>query len=100
MTELIDALTLIGLVSFPAYAIYWVRYHRPPERRHRLWALAVAFAVWCAVTWFCFLRLMLGCIGGHCDDTGFLPFAILYAISSAMLILVLRVIRSAAPRVD
>jgi hypothetical protein len=89
VTELIDVFTLIGLFSFPAYSIYWVRYHLPAERRHRLWALAVAFVAWCAVTWFCFLRLMLGCIGGHCDDTGFLPFAILYAISSAVLILVM-----------
>jgi hypothetical protein len=95
VTELIDAFTLIGLVTFPAYSIYWVRYHQPAERRHRLWALVVAFVVWCAVTWFCFLRLMLGCIGGHCDDTGFVPFAILYAISSAVLILAMHLCRAA-----
>jgi hypothetical protein len=47
------------------------------------------------VTWFCFLRLMLGCIGGHCDDTGFVPFAILYAISSAVLILAMHLCRAA-----
>jgi hypothetical protein len=93
--DVIDACTLIGLVSFPVYSVYWVIYHLREERRRRLWVAAAAFLAWCAVTWFCFLRLMLGCIGGHCDDTGFVPFAILYAISSAVLILGMHQYRAA-----
>ena len=95
MTVGVDAFTLIGLVTFPAYAVYWVIHHLNKERRHRLWVAAVAFIAWCAVTWFCFLRLMLGCMSGHCDDTGFLQFAILYAISSAVLILLMHQYRAA-----
>lgn len=39
-------------------------------------------------TYFCFIRLMLGCMGGGCADkvSPFLEFAILYAFSSAALI--------------
>jgi hypothetical protein len=96
VTELIDVFTLIGLFSFPAYAIYWLRYHIAAARRHRLWLMPVAFVVWCAATWYCFLRLMTWCLGGNCAGkvSPFLEFAMLYAATSAALILVLHQYRA------
>ena len=97
MTKLTDAFALFALFSFPAYSIYWVRYHLAAQRRHRLWALPVAFVVWCAATWYCFLRLMTWCLGGNCAGkvSPFLEFAILYAGVSAALILMLHQYRAA-----
>jgi len=87
--EVIDTFVLIGLLSLPAYSVYWVRYHLRGDRRGRLWVGLVAFLAWCVATYFCFLRLMLQCMGGHCADkvSPFLEFAILYAASSVVLIL-------------
>ena len=89
--ELIDGFTLAGLLSFPAYSVYWFLYHLRGERRRRLWVGIVAFLIWCATTYFCLLRLMLGCMGGHCAGqiSPFLEFAIVYAVSSAVLILLM-----------
>jgi hypothetical protein len=86
--EVTDGLTLIGLLAFPGYLVYWVPYHLRSERRRRLWVLAPALLAWCAATYFCFIRLMLWCMGGGCADkvSPFLEFAILYAFSSAALI--------------
>ena len=91
--HLIDALTLFGLLSFPGYLVYWVGYHLRGHRSRRLWAGAVGFLIWCAATYFCFLRLMFGCMGGHCGDrvSPFLEFAILYAgVSAALIVLMHR----------
>ena len=87
--EVIDGLTLTGLLSFPVYSVYWFLYHLRGERRRRLWVVVVAFLAWCASTYFCFLRLMLGCMGGHCAGkvSPFLELAIVYALSSGVLIL-------------
>jgi hypothetical protein len=86
--EVIDGFILIGLLSFPAYSVYWVRYHLRGERWRRLWVGMLAFLLWCAATYFCFLRLMLGCMGGGCAEkvSPFLEFAVLYAFSSAVLV--------------
>ena len=95
--SLTDALTLVGLLGFPAYAVYWFRYHLGAERRPRLWIGIAAFLAWCVATYVCFLRLMLGCLGGNCAGkvSPFLEFAILYAVSSAGLIMWMH--RSRAP---
>ena len=97
MTKLIDVFTLIGLFSFPAYSIYWLRYHFAAPRRHRLWVLPIAFLVWCAATWYCFLRLMAWCFGGNCAGkvSPFLEFAIVYAVTSAALIVAMHQYRAA-----
>jgi hypothetical protein len=86
--EVIDGFTLFGLLAFPGYLMYWVGYHLRSARRRRLWVLAPALLAWFAATYFCFIRLMLGCMGGGCADkvSPFLEFAILYAFSSAVLI--------------
>jgi hypothetical protein len=85
-----DVLTLIGLVSFPAYSVYWILYQRRRGRRS-LWPGLSALLLWCAATYWCFLRLMLGCLGGHCGDqvSPFLELAIVYAGTSAALIVLL-----------
>jgi hypothetical protein len=94
--ELIDFFVLVGLLSFPAYSVYWVRYHLRGARRGRLWAGLPAFLGWCLATYVCFLRLMLQCMGGHCADqvSPFLEFAILYAATSIALILSMHRYRS------
>jgi hypothetical protein len=86
--NVIDAFTLAGLLSFPAYSVYWFLYHLRSQRRRRLWAGIAAFVLWCVATYVCFLRLMLGCMGGHCAGkvSPFLEFAILYAVSAVALI--------------
>ena len=86
--EIIDGLTLAGLLGFPGYSAYWFPYHLRGERRRRLWLGFVAFLIWCAATYFCFLRLMLACMGGNCAGkvSPFLEFAIAYAASTALLI--------------
>lgn len=86
--QITDGFILIGLLAFPGYLVYWVHYHVRRERRRRLWVLAPALLAWCAATYFCFIRLMLWCMGGGCADkvSPFLEFAILYAFSSAVLI--------------
>ena len=87
----IDGLILTGLLSFPLYSVYWFGYHFRGTRRHRLWVGIVALLVWCAATYFCFLRLLLGCLGGHCEGkvSPFLELAVVYAVSSAILILLM-----------
>ena len=87
--DVIDLFVLVGLLSFPAYFVYWVRHHFRGGRRRRLWVGFAAFLIWCVATYYCFLRLMLQCMGGHCADrvSPFLELAILYAVSSAALIL-------------
>ena len=86
--EVTDSFILIGLLAFPGYLVYWVPHHLRRERRRRLWLLAPALLAWGAATYVCFLRLMLGCMGGHCADTAspFLEFAVLYAFCSAVLV--------------
>ena len=88
MNELIDIFVLIGFVSFPAYSVYWV-YHLRRDLWRRLWVGLAALLLWCVATYYCFLRLMLQCMGGNCADkvSPFLELAILYAVSSAVLIL-------------
>jgi hypothetical protein len=83
-----DALILVGLLSFPGYLIYWILYHVRGERQRRLWVLVPAVLAWSAASFYCFIRPMLGCIGGHCAHTvsPFLELAVLYAFSSAVLI--------------
>jgi hypothetical protein len=95
--EVIDVFVLIGLLSFPAYSLYWFGYHVRAERRGRLWVAFVAFVVWCLATYFCFLRLMLQCMGGHCAGkvSPFLELAVLYAASSLALILSMHRYRAA-----
>src|SRR5688572_16464727 len=89
--RIIDSFTLVGLLGFPAYFVYWVVYHLRAEGRRRLWIGMAAFVAWCVATYVCFLRLMLGCMGGNCAGrvSPFLEFAVLYAVSSAMLILLM-----------
>jgi hypothetical protein len=89
--EVIDGFTLIGLLSLPAYSVYWVRYHLRGEGWRRLWVGMAAFVAWCVATYFCFIRLIFWCLGGGCADrvSPFLEFAILYAFSSGVLILVM-----------
>jgi hypothetical protein len=98
-TEVIDSFILIGLLVFPGYLVYWVAYHRRRERRRRLWMLAPALLAWCAATYFCFIRLMLWCMGGNCADkvSPFLEFSILYAVSSAGLVSLMHWGRARAP---
>lgn len=95
-TEIIDGFVLIGLLSFPAYSVYWVGYHLRGERWRHLWVGIVALLAWCVATYFCFLRLMFACMGGHCANkvSPFLEFAILYAFSSAALILLMHLYRA------
>ena len=92
----IDLFVLVGLLSFPAYLVYWVRYHLGGERRRRLWIGFTAFLAWCAATYFCFVRLMLECLGGNCGGrvSPFLELAILYAVSSLGLMLMLHLYRA------
>jgi hypothetical protein len=87
----IGAFTLLGLFSFPAYALYWLLSQLRAGARPRLWLAAAAFFAWGVATYVCFLRLVIGCLGGHCGGrvSPFLEFSILYAVSSAALILVL-----------
>jgi hypothetical protein len=89
--DVIGALTLFGLFSFPSYALYWLISQLRAGVRPRLWIGAAASFAWTVATWVCFLRLMIGCLGGHCGGrvSPFLEFSILYAVSSAALILVL-----------
>jgi len=89
--NVIGAFTLIGLFSFPAYALYWLISQLRAGARPPLWLGAAAFLAWCVATYVCFLRLMIGCMGGHCGGrvSPFLEFSILYAVSSGALILVL-----------
>lgn len=93
--DVIDGLVLFGLLSFPAYSAYWVR-HQLRDRGRRLWIGMLAFLVWCAATYFCFLRLMFGCMGGGCADrvSPFLEFAIVYAVTSAILIVSMHLCRT------
>jgi hypothetical protein len=89
--KVIDSFTLVGLLSFPAYSVYWFGYHLRGERRRRLWIGIMALLLWCVATYFCFLRLMFGCMGGHCAGkvSPFLEFAVIYAVSSVVLILLM-----------
>jgi len=89
--DIIDGLTLVGLLSFPAYSLYWVPYHLRRARRRRLWVGLAAFLLWCVATYLCFLRPMLQCMGGHCAGrvSPFLELALAYAGSSAALILLM-----------
>ena len=91
----IDALTMFGFFGFPAYGIYWVSYQLRHRARHRLWVGVVAFLMWCAATVFWFLRPMSWCFGGGCAGrvSPFLQYALLYALSSAMLMLAMHVFR-------
>lgn len=94
--NVIDGFTMIGLFGFPPYWVYWIGYHLRRERRRRLWLGMPALLAWCAATYFCFLRLMIGCMGGGCADkvSPFLEYAIIYAFSSIVLILMLRALRA------
>ena len=96
--EVTDGFTLIGLLTFPGYLVYWVGYHFRSDRRRRLWVLAPAVVAWCAATYVCVIRLMLWCMGGGCADkvSPFLEFAILYAFSSAVLITLMHWARAKA----
>jgi hypothetical protein len=97
--NIIDSFTLAGLLGFPAYSLYWFGYHLRGERRRRLWVGAGAFLVWCLATYFCFLRVMLGCMGGHCGGkvSPFLELAITYALASAVLIFLMHWYRAKYP---
>jgi hypothetical protein len=89
-SDVIDGLTLVGLLSFPAYSLYWVPYQLRAARR-RLWVGLVAFLLWCAATYVCFLWPMLQCLGGHCGErvSPFLELGLAYAGASAALILLM-----------
>jgi len=89
--DLISSLVLVGLLSFPAYSVYWVTRQLRGGGWRRLWIAMVAFLAWCVATYFCFIRPMLGCLGGGCADkvSPFLELAVVYIFSSAMLIVLM-----------
>jgi hypothetical protein len=88
MNNVIDAFVATGLVSFPLYLGYWIVFQVRRRTARRLWAGLAAFAIWCAATWFCFIRLMIQCMAGGCAEkvSPFLEYAILYAVTSVVLI--------------
>lgn len=89
--EVIDGFLLLGLLGFPAYSVYWVRHQSRGEGWRRLWIGMLAFLAWCAATYFCFLRLLVGCLAGGCAGrtSPFLEFAVLYAVISGVLIVLM-----------
>ena len=95
-TEVTDALTLVALLGFPGYLFYWVPYHLKRSRWRRLWVVLPAFAAWCAATWYCFIALALGCLGGGCAYRNYLGYAIVYVLVAAALVAFLH--WSRAPR--
>lgn len=99
LIALTDGLTLVGLLPLPAYSVYWLRYHLRGERWRRLWLGGLALLAWGVATYVCFIRLVLGCLGGGCADkvSPFLEFSIIYAVSSTLLIFLLHWYR-ASPR--
>jgi hypothetical protein len=88
ISDITDGLVLIGMLAFPAYSLYWFPYQLRSERRQRLRIGIWAFLAWCLATYVCFVRLMLGCIGGHCAGrvSPFLEFAVVYALVTVGLI--------------
>jgi hypothetical protein len=97
--KLIDAITLLGLLGFPAYALYWFSYHFSRARAKRLWAGFAAGAAWLAATGLCFILPMLGCMGGGCAGkvSPFLELAITYVIVTGVIIGVLHRFRLREP---
>lgn len=85
---LIDIGTTIGFLSFPAYLLYWIVYHVHLRAWRHLWRAFVAFLAWSIATIVFFLFPMAGCTGGGCAGRvfPFLGFAVLYACSSAAII--------------
>src|SRR5215510_11837322 len=85
-TEVSDALTLIALLGFPGYLLYWIPYHFPRGRRRRLWMVLPAVVAWCLATWYCFIALALGCLGGGCAGRNYLGYAVAYVLIAAALV--------------
>jgi hypothetical protein len=84
-------LVLFGLLSFPAYSVYWVWHHARGEGRRQISVGVLGFLAWCVATYFCFIGPMLGCLGGGCADrvSPFLELAIVYALTSGALIVLM-----------
>jgi hypothetical protein len=84
----IDTFLVIGLFGFRRIMVYWIVLpvsaadgETPVGRPQGVLRSGAA-------TWFCFIRLMLGCMGGGCADeiSPFLEYAMLYAGISVVLI--------------
>jgi hypothetical protein len=99
MNAVIDMLALTGLLAFPIYALYWVARRLRMHARRRLWLVIPAFLAWATATFFCLLLPMLGCMGGGCAGrvSPFLELALLHAVTSVVLILLLHRYRGHGP---
>jgi hypothetical protein len=95
--SLTDALTLIGLLTVPAYFLYWFLYHRSRRLTRRPWIGPAALLLWIVATYVCLVSPMIGCLGGHCGGrvSPFLELAIGYAATSVTLIVWLHRVRAA-----
>ena len=91
VNAVIDAFTLVGLLSVPPYLVYWVVYHVRLRALHRLWGALAAFFAWLVATAALFILPMLACMAGGCAGrmSPFLQMAVLYAISSATIVFLL-----------
>jgi len=91
LNAVIDIFTLIGLLSFPPYLLYWIAYHVHLRAWRRLWGALLAVFAWLSATIALFIFPMLGCMGGGCAEkvSPFLQFAVLYAFSSATIVFLL-----------
>jgi hypothetical protein len=91
LSAVIDIFTLIGLLSFPPYLLYWIVYHVRLRAWRRLWGALLAVFAWLIASTGFFIFPMLGCMGGGCAEkvSPFLQFAVLYAFSSATIVFLL-----------
>ena len=88
----IDGFSLIGLLGFPPYLVYWIRIQIRARTARRLWWLLPALIAWLAATVFFLLLPMLACMGGGCAGkvSPFLQYAVLYAACTLALIMLLQ----------
>ena len=91
----IDVLTAVGLLSLPCYLVYWVVYHVHFGAWRRLWGALAAVVAWVMASTAFLLIPMTGCMGGGCAEklSPFLEFSVLYACSSAAIVLLLHLFR-------
>jgi len=95
----IDTFTLIGLLSFPPYLLYWIVYHVRLRATRRLWRALIALVAWLIATAALFLLPMLACMAGGCAGkvSPFLQLAVLYAFSSVTIIFLMHWFRAKYP---
>jgi hypothetical protein len=86
--DVIDALSLVGLLGFPPYLLYWAIDQIGQRAFNRLWIGAAGIAGWCLATIAFLVYPMMTCMGGHCAGkvSPFLEFSIAYAASSVALV--------------